>query len=90
MISSGVPSVIVRPGGAEVYWRDRRPEGVVTVRRALDSAGRAQGLPQDEPAMAGELPLQIQGETLTVLVHGPNGEPGVGRYQCAALQVAAR
>lgn len=85
---TGMPRVFARPQGAEVWWRERRPAGVVTLRRPLDAQGRV--LPSSpavaEPALHGLLPAwsDPRGAAVSTLVRTPGGGVGVARYRCGA------
>ncbi|MFO0606406.1 MAG: hypothetical protein U0324_24760 [Polyangiales bacterium] len=85
-VPTGMPRVFARRQGAEVWWRERGPAGVVTWRRALDAQGRA--LPSSpatpERALHGLLPAwsDPQGALVAALVRTAGGGVGVARYRC--------
>lgn len=86
-LPTGMPRVFARASGAEVWWRERGPAGVVTLRRSLDAQGRvppsSRALP--ELALHGALPAWSDptGANLSTLVRTPGGGVGVARYRCA-------
>ncbi len=81
---TGTPAVVADGRGAEIWWLDRRAEGTVAVRRALDPVGRPTGEPEDEPAVGTEVPVRRAGDEVTTPARRGAGV-GVARYRCAWL-----
>ena len=83
---TGSVRVFARERGAEVWWRERTPGGVVTMHRSLDANGRAQGGAEavmPEPWLHGALPAFADGSSLTTVQRSPGGGVGLVRYRCA-------
>ncbi len=72
---------------AEVWWRERSGDQVVTLHRAIDAAGRAVGdatAAVTEPALRGELPVSfdVRGAEGQAVLRSPGGAVGAMRFRC--------
>lgn len=87
---TGAPRVFAlstRERPAEVWWRERSGDAVVTLHRPVDAAGRAVGdatAAVTEPALRGELPatLDARGAEGQTVVRSPGGAVGAMRFRC--------
>jgi hypothetical protein len=76
----------LRERPAEVWWRERVGDAVVSMHRSLDATGRSAGEAQAEPALHGELPaaMDARGASGQWALRTPGGGVGVGRLRCDA------
>lgn len=87
---TGAPAVFARaqrPGGARVFWRERRGPSVRTFQRQIEPSGTLSpgAVIHPEPALAGELPIAVDSSGHLLAPH-PTGGGGVEllRVQCAS------
>lgn len=79
----------LRERPAEVWWRERANDAVVTMHRAIDASGRAVGDSRSvvaEPALRGQLPawMDARGAAGQWAIVTPGGGIGAARIRCDA------